>query len=112
MKKSSTLTNDEIQAEVDKKVREYFEQYRIDHTPVVSTKYGNTYIKVNKYDYDSCAVMKRIEILLDLMKVKYCSSIIVEDEEFYISIEGEDVERASYIQMFIENGYRLQWSKV
>lgn len=109
MAKKSALTKDEIQAEVDKKLREYYEQYRIDHTPVVSTKYGNTYISVNKYDYDSCRIMKRIEMLLDLMKTKYCSSLIAEDEQFFLSIEGEDVERASYIQRFIDNGYALEW---
>ena len=109
MSKNRTLTNDTIQAEFDKQVQEYWEQYIIDHTPIVSTKHGNTYISVNKYDHDSCKTMQRIEMLLDLMKTKYYSSLIVEDEEFFLSIEGEDAERASYIQSVIDDRYTFQW---
>ena len=32
-----------------------------------------------------------------------------EDKKYYLIIDGEDKERAKFIQKFINNGYKLSW---
>lgn len=108
------MTDIEIQAEVNRRVEEAQKQWKIDHTPVVTMKYGNTYISVEEYDHESAVVMDRIKTLLKLMNVEYSVSALMYGfgmkNKRYISIEGEDAERAAFIQKFMDNGCALNWS--
>lgn len=107
------MMDGKIQAEVNRRVEEARKQWKIDHTPVVTMEYGNTYISVEKYDYESAVVMDKIKTLLKLMNVEYSVSAFTYEfgmkNKYCLSIEGEDAERAAFIQKFIDNGCVLSW---
>lgn len=108
------MMDGKIQAEVNKRVKEARKQWKIDHTPIVTMNYGNTYISVAKYDDESAVVMDKIQMLLKLMNVEYGVSHIMYaygmKNEYYLSVAGADAERAAFIQKFIDNKYVLSWS--
>lgn len=110
------MMDGEALAEVNKRLEEARKQWKVDHTPVIKMNYGNTYISVNKYDYEPMYVMNKILTLLQLMNVEYSTSAIVvnfddnKENNYYVIINGEDAERATFIQRFIDNGYVLNWN--
>lgn len=94
---------------VEEKLKEERQKFVNDHTFVVETKHGNTYISVNKYDYISEVLIDKIGKLFDLMNIDYAISLIVFGKEFFFSIEGDNQDRVAFIQKFIDNGYKLSW---
>lgn len=107
MKNPYGLSDQEMKT-IEKKLEEKMEEYARKRIPVVETKYGNTYIKVEEYDHISFANMQRIWKFLSLMGLE---EEIWSDSNngFYYGIKGDDSKRAAYIQKFINDGYRLSW---
>ena len=102
MKKST------IDIDIDELVKEKMKQYQLDHTFKVETKYGNTYVFCNVYDYITQRAEEKLRSLFYLMNVEYSiQAAILQD--FCFILKGEDKERADYIQKFISNGYVLKW---
>ena len=101
------------QAEIDRLVQEKTEEWNRKHIAKVETKYGNTYISYGVYDYITDKGMYTLRKLFDLMGVCYSTYIPFgkekEEDRCFLSIEGEDQERAEFIRKFIDNGYRLGW---
>ena len=96
--------------EVDRIVQEKLEEYQQRHIAKVEMKYGNTYISYGTYDYITKRGMYVLQKLFGLMGLE-CSMYIPfgKDDKYYVSIDGEDQERAAFIQKFIDNGYKLSW---
>ena len=100
----------DVQERVDKMLREKMAEYQRDHTAKVETKYGNTYISYGVYDYLISQYLQELIKLFELMRIEYATCIPIGWEETcFISIKGEDADRASFIQKFIDNGYKLSW---
>ena len=76
-------------------------------------KYGNTYILYDICDHITYGGMHILQKLFELMGLKYSMYVPFgeekENDRCYISINGEDQERATFIQKFIDNGYKLSW---
>jgi len=101
---------DEIDKLVNELLKEERQKFIKEHTPVVSTNYNNTYITIEKYDGHSEGIMDKIMKLLDLMDIQYDFSLISIGNEFFIRFDGDNSDRASFIQKFIDNGCRLSWT--
>lgn len=97
-------------AEVDKLVQKKLEEWHQKHVAKVETKYGNTYISYDTYDYITEQGMCILQKLFELMGLEHSMYIpFGEEDRCYVSIEGEDQERAAFIQKFIDSGYKLSW---
>ena len=99
--------------EVDRLVQEKLEEWNQKHIAKIEMKYGNTYISYGICDHIAYKGICVLQKLFELMDLKY--SVFVpfgeekENDRCYISINGEDQERAVFIQKFIDNGYKLSW---
>lgn len=100
----------DIQDQVAKMLHERVAEYRREHTANVEMKYGNTYISYSVYDYLIEQYLCELIKLFELMRIDYATKIPIGwDETCFISISGEDADRAAFIQKFIDNGYVLSW---
>lgn len=72
----------------------------------ISFKDGTTYISYSSYDCMIELMIKRLEMLFNLMGIEYGMSW---KNGVHFVISGEDVARANYIRKFIDNGYKLKW---
>jgi len=109
MKKNWHVDKDEVDRLVQEKLKEWNQKY----IAKVETKYGNTYISYGIYDYITERSMHILQKLFELMDIE-CSMYIPfgeekEEDRCYVSIKGEDQERAAFIRKFIDNGYKLSW---
>lgn len=106
------LTQEKINAEVERKLAEARAKWMEDHTPKISMKFGNTYIVFAEFDYITQTAMEGIHSLLNLMSVAYSTCYpFADDRTFSTIINGEDTERTAFIQKYIDNNYRLDWRK-
>ena len=94
--------------DIDALVKEKMKQYELDHTFKVETKYGNTYVFCKEYDYITQKSEEKLRSLFHLMNVEYYIQPAIL-QNFSFILEGEDRERADFIQRFINNGYILKW---
>ena len=98
------------QEEFDKLFEEKMKEYEERHKFKVETKYGNTYIFCEEYDYITQKLEIELSNLFHLMDIEYSIQPKIFDmEHFSFIIDGDDNARAEYIQKFIDNGYRLKW---
>ena len=97
------------QEEIDKLVQERLQEYQQLHVARIILVNGNTYISYGIRNYITEQAMYHLFKLLELMKVEYRTNIPMEGESLFIVIDGEDADRAAFIQKFIDNGYKLSW---
>ena len=99
--------------EIDRLVKEKMEEWNQKHIAKIELKYGNTYISYGTHDYITDRSMYILQKLFELMGIVYSTYIPFGEEKeeggCYISIDGEDQERAEFIRKFIDNGYKLSW---
>lgn len=97
--------------EINGLVKEQLQEYKKRYIPWVECDNGNTYVGFDACDYKIERAMTRIASLFNLMGVSdYAVKCpIVEDEEYYYILTGEDKDRADFIKRFLENGYKLSW---
>ena len=106
VKRKESPTLEEIYELLEEKRKEYIEQ----HTAWIHLKNGNTYIGYDMLDYITEKLMISLRKLIELMDLKYSIKYpFGNDKSYYIIIEGEDKERAEFIQKFFDNGYKLTW---
>ena len=99
--------------EIDRIMQKQQEEWNQKHIARVETKYGNTYISYGIYDYITDRGIHILQKLFELMGLE-CSMYIPfgeekEEDRCFVSIKGEDQERATFIRKFIDNGYKLSW---
>lgn len=106
-KKSKMIVDEE---EVNKLLAEKMKEFEKQHTAWIQLKYGNTYVGYDVCDIVTERLMMRLKTLIDMMGIEYSMVFPYgENEELYIMFNGEDKERADFIQKFFDNGYRLSW---
>lgn len=99
--------------EVNRLVQEKLEEWHQKHIAKIEMKYGNTYISYGICDDIAYKGMYKLQKLSELMGLEYLVYVPFgeekENDRCYISIKGEDQERTTFIQKFIDNGYKLSW---
>lgn len=107
------INQEEIDLIVQQKMKEYEKQFIEEHKANISMKHGNTYISFKKYDHVTEKLIKKLEVLFDLMQIEFTWSFFGknfdQENDFVFYLEKEDKERAEFIQKFINNGYKLTW---
>ena len=100
----------EKQEMIDKKMAEYVADFKKKHTAWIILKYGCTYVGYDVYDQVTEYTMNDLRKLLQLMNVEFSIKYpFGDDESYYLILEGEDKDRAEFIQKFFDNGYKLSW---
>lgn len=92
---------------IDELVKKALQEYNDSHKTKVETKYGNTYVTV----YED-SIYAYLEKLFKLMKIRYSVDLqeyFSDDGKIVFNIDGDDANRAAFIQKFVNNGYRLTW---
>ena len=96
--------------DVNKLLEERMLEYKLRYTPYIILDHGYTYIGFNVRDTLTIPLMESLIKLIELMRIQYSIKYpFGDDEKYYISIEGEDEDRANFIQKFIDDGYKLNW---
>ena len=100
------VSQEEFERLFEYKMKEYEKRHKFK----VETKYGNTYIFCEEYDYITQSSERELRNLFHLMDVEYSIQYNIFDDGFFsFIIDGDSKVRAEYIQRFIDNGYRLKW---
>lgn len=100
----------EMQEMIDEKMAEYVADFKKKHTVWIILKYGCTYVGYDIYDQATEYMMNDLRKLLQLMSVEFSVKYpFGYDESYYLVLEGEDKDRAEFIQKFCDNGYKLSW---
>ena len=97
--------------EVDRLVQEKLKEWHQKHIAKIELKYGNTYISYDVRDHITEQGVCILQKLFGLMGIECAVHMPIcdSDERYYLCIEGENQERAAFIQKFIDNGYKLSW---
>lgn len=106
-KKKVEIDPEQYEEYMKMKIEEFNKQFLEEHTYKVYTFDGRTYVTCKTRDYITRECETYLWKLLQLMGLE----IIVSNglNEYGLAIEGDDPERAAFIQKFIDDGYTLKW---
>ena len=106
---SKKPTTEEIDKLVKEKLKQYAEEFVQNHKALVITNNGNTYISFKTYDYIVQEAVGRLCKLLDLIGIESYATYYPDYRKYGIVIDGDDANRAAFIQKFIDDNYVLKW---
>lgn len=95
--------NEYLQLKMEKVAKQFEEEHKFK----VYTFDKRTYITCKINDYITRECESYLIRLLQLMNIEYAALSTL--EEYGLSIEGDNLERAVFIQKFIDDGYTLKW---
>ena len=95
--------NEYLQLKMEKAVKQFGEEHKFK----VYTFDGRTYITCKVHDYLTRECETYLIRLLQVMDIEYATLRTLGENG--LSIEGDNLERAVFIQKFIDDGYILKW---
>lgn len=106
-KKKEEFDMEEFNRKCLEQLEEYNKQFIEEHLFKVYTFGGRTYITCKTRDYITRNCEVSLSKLLQLMDIEYVHHNIPDD--YGLAIDGDDSDRAAFIQKFIDDGYKLKW---
>ena len=106
-KKKVEIDQEQYNEYIQMKMEEAAKQFEEEHKFKAYTFDGRTYITCKIEDYITRECESYLIRLLQLMDIKY--TFLKTLEEHGLSIDGDDPDRAVFIQKFIDDGFKLKW---